>query len=149
MRNPFTRRNLLLTAALALLAACDAPRTAVEVEVIPQPQFITPARGTLLLPSPLTFSASMSQQDLADLLAYLPAYPLPLQQGGDDAFLVDVFSLLLFRFLLPKQVHTVFISSVSILCLDCKYTGTWLHRCCSSGLCFLERQLQQFSKDSS
>ena len=87
MRNPFTRRNLLLTAALALLAACDAPRTAVKVEVIPQPQSITPARGTLLLPSPLTFSASMSQQDLADLLAYLPAYPLPLQQGGDDAFL--------------------------------------------------------------
>lgn len=87
MRNPFTRRNLLLTAALALLAACDAPRTAVEVEVIPQPQSITPARGTLLLPSPLTFSVSMSQQDLADLLAYLPAYPLSLQQGGDDAFL--------------------------------------------------------------
>ena len=80
------KRTLIIGAAAAVLAACEAPREAVEVDVIPYPQSVVAGRGTVALPSPLTFSAAMPQEDLNDLLAYLPGYALLMEPGGEDAF---------------------------------------------------------------
>ena len=80
------KRTLIIGAAAAVLAACEAPREAVEVDVIPYPQSVVAGGGTVALPSPLTFSAAMPQEDLNDLLAYLPGYALPMEPGGEDAF---------------------------------------------------------------
>lgn len=74
-------------AAASLLVACQAPTQ--TPDITPCPQSLTLRSGSVRLPDTLVFSTNMPSAAVADLQAYLPAYPLAMKQGEKGKF-VDI-----------------------------------------------------------
>ena len=66
-----------------LLTACEAPK---ELGVIPYPQYAQTTSKTVELPSTVTFSTNLAKSDMNDLLAYLPAFAIPMRLVDKNPF---------------------------------------------------------------
>lgn len=73
---------IIVSITALLLAACGTPK---ELSIIPYPQFEKTSSKTVKLPSIVTFTANLPKNDMDDLLAYLPSYPLPLKLKNNES----------------------------------------------------------------